>query len=72
MPWRVGKAFRERANDAGGGGAMNVLLEAAKEICVFMADREWDFCIIGGLAMQRCFLKAAPEKHSKNTGNAEK
>ena len=32
---------------------MNVLFEAAKEICDFMAAQKWEFCIIGGLAVQR-------------------
>lgn len=32
---------------------MNALFEAAKEICEFMAARRWEFCIIGGLAVQR-------------------
>lgn len=32
---------------------MNVLFEAAKEVCEFMAVRKWEFCIIGGLAVQR-------------------
>lgn len=30
---------------------MNKLLEAAGEICTFMAERKWKFCIIGGLAV---------------------
>lgn len=32
---------------------MNKLLEAAGEICAFMAERQWKFCIIGGLAVQQ-------------------
>jgi len=32
---------------------MNKLFEAAKEVCDFMAARQWKFCIIGGLAVQR-------------------
>lgn len=32
---------------------MNVLFEAAGEICTFMSDRQWKFCIIGGLAVQQ-------------------
>lgn len=32
---------------------MNALFEAAKEVCEFMAERRWMFCIIGGLALQR-------------------
>lgn len=32
---------------------MNALFEAAKEVCEFMAARRWEFCIIGGLAVQR-------------------
>lgn len=32
---------------------MNALFEAAKEVCEFMAGRRWEFCIIGGLAVQR-------------------
>lgn len=32
---------------------MNALFEAAKELCGFMAARRWEFCIIGGLAVQR-------------------
>ena len=32
---------------------MNRLLEAAAEVCAFMAEREWKFCIIGGLAVQQ-------------------
>ncbi|MDQ1257563.1 MAG: hypothetical protein QG656_2169 [Candidatus Hydrogenedentes bacterium] len=32
---------------------MNALFEAAQEICDFMAERRWKFCIIGGLAVQR-------------------
>ncbi|MCL4216550.1 MAG: nucleotidyl transferase AbiEii/AbiGii toxin family protein [Candidatus Hydrogenedentes bacterium] len=31
---------------------MNQLLEAANEVCTFMAQREWQFCLIGGLAVQ--------------------
>ena len=32
---------------------MNALFEAAKEVCAFMEENGWRFCIIGGLAMQR-------------------
>jgi hypothetical protein len=32
---------------------MNVLFEAAEEVCGFMAAHEWESCIIGGLAVQR-------------------
>lgn len=32
---------------------MNTLFEAAKEICDFMAERRWLYCVIGGLAVQR-------------------
>jgi len=32
---------------------MNALFVAAKEVCEFMAAREWEFCIIGGLGVQR-------------------
>lgn len=32
---------------------MNVLFEAAKEVCEFMQSYGWKFCIIGGLAVQR-------------------
>lgn len=32
---------------------MNALFEAAREVCDFMDSRRWDFCIIGGLAVQR-------------------
>lgn len=32
---------------------MNVLFEAAREVCDFMARRHWEFCLIGGLAVQR-------------------
>lgn len=32
---------------------MNALFEAAKEICEFMAAQRWEYCIIGGLAVQR-------------------
>lgn len=32
---------------------MNVLFDAAKEVCGFMAGRDWEFCVIGGLAAQR-------------------
>lgn len=31
---------------------MNQLLEAANEVYTFMAEREWQFCLIGGLAVQ--------------------
>ena len=32
---------------------MNLLFEAAKEVCEFMEKRKWRFCIIGGLAVQK-------------------
>lgn len=32
---------------------MNPLFDAAREVCVFMAERKWKFCIIGGLAVQQ-------------------
>jgi len=32
---------------------VNALFEAAREVCEFMAARQWEFCIIGGLAVQR-------------------
>jgi hypothetical protein len=32
---------------------MNGLTEAAAEVCGFMSDRQWEFCIIGGLAVQQ-------------------
>lgn len=32
---------------------MNALFEAAKEVCDFMAARHWQYCLIGGLAVQR-------------------
>ncbi|MBP7828823.1 MAG: nucleotidyltransferase [Kiritimatiellae bacterium] len=32
---------------------MNALFVAAREICGFMRKRNWKFCIIGGLAVQR-------------------
>lgn len=32
---------------------MNALFEAAGEICTFMSERQWKFCIIGGLAVQQ-------------------
>lgn len=32
---------------------MNALFEAAKEVCEFMVAHQWEFCIIGGLAVQR-------------------
>ena len=32
---------------------MNCLTKAATEICRFMSDNSWEFCIIGGLALQR-------------------
>jgi hypothetical protein len=31
---------------------MNALLEAANEVCAFMEERGWSYCIIGGLAVQ--------------------
>ena len=30
---------------------MNRLFEAAKEVADFMTEREWRFCVIGGLAV---------------------
>ena len=32
---------------------MNALFEAAKEVCDFLAAHRWEYCIIGGLAVQR-------------------
>ena len=32
---------------------MNALFVAAKEVCDFMKARRWEFCVIGGLAVQR-------------------
>lgn len=32
---------------------MNALFEAAREVGEFMTARRWEFCIIGGLAVQR-------------------
>ena len=32
---------------------MNRLLEAAHEVCNFMTGRNWDYCVIGGLAVQQ-------------------
>lgn len=32
---------------------MNALFEAASEVCGFMSERGWNYCIIGGLAVQR-------------------
>lgn len=32
---------------------MNALFQAAREVCDFMAERRWKFCIIGGLAVMR-------------------
>ncbi len=32
---------------------MNALYEGAAEVCRFMSERKWRFCIIGGLAVQR-------------------
>jgi len=32
---------------------MNGIFEAAREVCEFMAARGWEYCIIGGLAVQR-------------------
>jgi hypothetical protein len=32
---------------------MNALFEAAKEVCEFMDEQGWKYCIIGGLAVQR-------------------
>lgn len=31
---------------------MNPLLHAAKEVCGFLSDQGWEYCIIGGLAVQ--------------------
>ena len=33
---------------------MNALFEAAREVCDFMTESRWKFCIIGGLAVLRC------------------
>lgn len=32
---------------------MNVLFEAAREVCDFMTAHQWKFCVIGGLAVIR-------------------
>lgn len=32
---------------------MNALFIAAKEVCDFMDERQWKYCVIGGLAVQR-------------------
>lgn len=32
---------------------MNAIFTAAKEVCDFMKARRWEFCVIGGLAVQR-------------------
>ncbi len=32
---------------------MNALFVAAKEVCDFMASKNWKYCLIGGLAVQR-------------------
>ncbi len=32
---------------------MNELFEAAREVSEFMAERQWKFCLIGGLAVQQ-------------------
>ena len=32
---------------------MNSLFDAAKEVCDFMATQHWQYCLIGGLAVQR-------------------
>ena len=32
---------------------MNALFVAAKEVCDFMAGKNWKYCLIGGLAVQR-------------------
>ena len=32
---------------------MNAIFEAAREVCDFMGARRWQFCLIGGLAVQR-------------------
>lgn len=32
---------------------MNALFEAANEVCGFLSERGWEYCIIGGLAVQR-------------------
>jgi hypothetical protein len=32
---------------------MNAIFVAAKEVCDFMEARRWEFCVIGGLAVQR-------------------
>lgn len=32
---------------------MNTLAQAASEVCAFMAAHRWEYCVIGGLAVQR-------------------
>jgi len=32
---------------------MNHLFEAANEVCEFLTGKNWDYCIIGGLALQK-------------------
>jgi len=32
---------------------VNLLFEAAAEISRFFSDRNWRYCVIGGLALQR-------------------
>ncbi|MBI2421483.1 MAG: nucleotidyl transferase AbiEii/AbiGii toxin family protein [Candidatus Hydrogenedentes bacterium] len=32
---------------------MNALVEAALEVSEYMSDRQWKYCVIGGLAVQR-------------------
>ena len=32
---------------------MNGIFEAAGEVCAFMTSRGWEYCVIGGLAVQR-------------------
>lgn len=32
---------------------MNILAAAAREVCDFMGERQWQFCLVGGLAVER-------------------
>ena len=32
---------------------MNPLLEAAQEVCEFLSEQAWEYCLIGGLAVQK-------------------
>jgi hypothetical protein len=32
---------------------MNALFEAAREVCAFLFEKGWDYCLIGGLAVQK-------------------